>query len=412
MANILSGVSAGAHQGLANLVASKRGNRQMAREQRRYENQLTLQLGAAASEKQDREKMFAYRKTRDSAADDQWAQQIGLAKDRFAETKRSNADNFAETQRSHIANETHASESLAAQIDRDNETAERGWETLNQRTEEFDATQAFREQTAQTQQEQFDEEMQYKWDIHGELLENQDASLAAQVNRDTTMKQYYTDIVDLQRQRLDPTLSDEDKRKIEAEIKRIEAQTGLYNAQTKNAGKTTGRSSPTPTWGQSAEIAKEVAGDLVKEYTDFGHTPWTGTLPWTDPESKNARGTQPEMLNKLGTQTFLNLMRRYGGDPQLAQLQLEQVFDAMLADEDFGDHIKNDIASRHPNSTLSDREKLEDARQMFLNAWRTGLANALNPGGTAGTTNTPSVRDMQIPEKKGSGMMDMRNRVQ
>ena len=58
--------------------------------------------------------------------------------------------------------------------------------------------------------------------------------------------------------------------------------------------------------------------------------------------------------------------------------------------------------------TLSDREKLEDARQMFLNAWRTGLANALNPGGTAGTTNTPSVRDMQIPEK--GNQMDFRNR--
>ena len=252
--------------------------------------------------------------------------------------------------------------------------------------------------------------MQQKWDIHGELLENQDASLAAQVNRDETTAGYYNNIIRLREEEMNQTDSPEEKAKIQAEIERIKAQTGLYNAQTKNVGRTTGSTSPSITWGQSAEIAKEVAGDLVKEYTDFGHTPWTGTLPWDDPSAKNARGTQPEMLNKLGTQTFLNLMRRFGGDPQLAQQQLEQTFDAMLADEDFGDHIKNDIVSRHPSPTLSDREKLEDARQMFLNAWRTGLANALGTGGTGGTTNTPSVRDMPIPEKKGSGMMDMRNR--
>ena len=122
MASILSGISAGAHQGLANLVASKRGNRQMARDQRRYENQLTLQLGAAASEKQDREKMLAYRKTRDAAADDQWAEQMGLRKSELGIRE----DTLAESKRSNIAGETHASQSLAAQIERDDETANAG----------------------------------------------------------------------------------------------------------------------------------------------------------------------------------------------------------------------------------------------------------------------------------------------
>ena len=404
MASILSGISAGAHQGLANLVASKRGNRQMARDQRRYENQLTLQLGAAASEKQDREKMFAYRKTRDAAADDQWAEQMGLRKSELGIRE----DTLAESKRSNMVRETHASQSLAAQIEQHDETAQLGWETHNQRIDEFDATQAFREETAQTQQEQFDAGMQYKWDTHGELLENQDASLAAQVNRDETLKQYYNESVRIREAELNRPLTDLEKRETEADIQLKKSQAGYYDRRTAESGGGTGRTSPSIPWGQSAEIAKEVAVDLVKEYTDFGHTPWTGTLPWDDPSGKNQRGTQPEMLNKLGTQTFLNLMRRFGGDPQLAQQQLEQTFDAMLADESFGDHIKNDIISKHPSPTLSDREKLEDARRMFLTAWRTGLANALNPGGTTGTTPTPSVRDMQIPEK--SNQMDFRNR--
>ena len=112
----------------------------------------------------------------------------------------------------------------------------RGWEAHNQRIDEFDATQAFRKETAQTQQEQFDAEMRFKWDTHGELLENQDASLAAQVNRDETTAGYYNNIIRLREEEMNQTDSPEEKAKIQAEIERIKAQTGLYNAQDKKRG--------------------------------------------------------------------------------------------------------------------------------------------------------------------------------
>ena len=111
------------------------------------------------------------------------------------------------------------------------------------------------------------------------------------------------------------------------------------------------------------------------------------------------------MLNKLGTQAFLGLMRRYGGDAQLAQQHLDSIFDAMLAHEAFGADFRNDIISRHPSATFSDREKLEDARQMFLNAWRTGLAKQI--GSTTGTTQTETgIRNMKVPRSQH----DFRNR--
>lgn len=383
MANFLTGVARGTHQGLASLAASKRLERQTKRENRRYENELLFRVGQAQSAKAHREKMFAYQKTRDEVADNQWADAMGLRREAFAETKRSN---MAREEDVDLARELGAEQFEKTHA-----------ENIRQHTEDI----GLRRQGLLQDQRQFDATIAQRKQEHLDTV--QDRNLARQLTqrRDQTQADYYNDIIRLREQELNEAQTPEERAKIQAEINRIKAQTGYYEAQTRAVETGSTRSPLRPSWGQAGDIAASLADELIKEYTDFGITPWTGTLPWTDPTGKKT--TQPEMLQKLGTQTFLGLMRRFNGDAELAEQHLDSVFDAMLAHEEFGNDFRNDIISRHPSPTLSDREKLEDARLMFLDAWRQGLAKQLAP-----TTTTPTetgIRDMKVPRQH-----DFRNR--
>lgn len=399
MANILTGLSRGTHQGLAHLATSKRAERHAARENRRYENELLFRIGQAKSAKADREKLFAYQKTRDTVADQQWADSMGLRTKQFDETVRSNQ---AREEDVDLARQLSAEQFDKTHTENVRQFALGHTEDIRQ----HEADIGLRREGILEGKRQFGETMRQRKQEHLDTMMSGTLAHRLAEKRAQTNENYYSDIIRLREQELNQAQTPEERAKIQAEIDRIRAQTDYYKAQTNAVGTGGTRAPVRPSWGQAGDIAATLADELIKEYTDFGITPWTGTLPWTDPSEKNARGTQPEMLEKLGTQTFLNLMRRFNGDASLAQQHLDSVFDAMLAHEKFGDHFRNDIVSRHPSPTLSDREKIEDARQMFLSAWRSGLAKQLSPTTTGTETDTGGIRNMTVPRSQH----DFRNR--
>ena len=356
MADFLSGISVGAHKGLADLVTSKRANRQMAREQGRYENQLALQLGSAASARRDRDRTFAYQQTRDDVRDKQWAKGMGLREDELDLGQ----DRFAETKRSNKARETLASETAERQGEQFDERMQHDWELYNLRETTHEDNLAAQIRSEKESSRQSDETTEQKWDIHHENLEQEDARLAAQVNRDATTKQYYTDLIDLQRQRLNPQLSEEERRKIEVEIKRIEAQTGLYEAQTKNVGRNT-RTTPKPTWMQAGDHARTFAPEYAKRFADRGRSftwkPW-GSIMKPGPQMKlpltestpfpydEASGGQPgeptqvSVVQEMGAEVFERMWRETG-EVNLALQRMDTFYDAMLNDEEYGGTLRN-----------------------------------------------------------------------
>ena len=377
MADFLSGLSVGAHKGLADLVTSKRANRQMAREQGRYENQLALQLGSTKSAQRDRDRVFAYQATRDDVRDKQWAKGMGLREDELGLGQ----DRFTETKRSNQARETLASEAAERQGEQFDERMQHDWELYNLRETTHQDSLAAQIRSEKESSRQFDETTEQKWDIHGENLEQEDARFAAQVNRDATTKQYYTDLIDLQRQRLNPQLSEEERRKIEAEIKRIEAQTGLYEAQTENVGSTS-RTTPKPTWMQAGDHAQTFAPEFAERFANRGAAftfnpvgadvggrltrekilPFTESTPFPYDEASGGEPGQPtqvSVMQEMGGEVFERLWRETG-DVNLALQRMDTFFDAMLNDEKHGAKLRNYMQHYGPDNAE------QELRQYFL----------------------------------------------
>lgn len=394
MANFLSGVSAGAHQGLASLVSSKRADRAAKRDQRRYEGELMLRLGEAKSTRDYRNKMFAYQKSRDDKRDAEWAALHDLRIDEFEATKTHQEATLAETiaARKQQGEQFEAAEAQDAAQFEANLAQELTMhdERMTQSRDEAAAERVFRQGV----------EINRRNDA---ILDRMDRQNQQRITED-----YYKGSLRLQEQKLNQTQDPLERAKIVAEINRIKAQTRYYKAQTDNVGATAGANRGRVTFAQGNDIAVSYAAELAKEYTD---EPWWAVgalgkkMPWTDPSGKKV--TQIETLTKFGSQVFAELTRRFGGDTELASLHLPTVFDAMLADEKFGVDLRNDIVSQHTSPELTDREKIMNARQMFVNARNLPLADLLSPTNTGTPGTGTSIRDMEVPDRN---QHDFRNR--
>lgn len=440
MATLLSGISAGAHQGLASLVTSKRANRQMAREQRRYEDNMMLQLGSIKAERDYRNKMLAYRKTRDEIGDQQWAQSHGL------DVKRTEAD---------IA---YKEDSLAATIANNAALNEDRDLAREQAQNQFDATLAEnRRQFGEAQEQRRTEFLQdvrdknaalaFEKEKHLDAVKDQGLARKLQAERDETQADYYDRLLDLREQALDTTLSPEERAKIEAEIERIEAQTELYKAQTGalGSGSTGGLTFP-----QSRTVTKDYSasvGDIIfNQFTAQGKK-WTvpfaerqvneGSLagrlnwdfpgrmdnvyPWDSPKTydpNNPSGaatpdgqhtpTQRGVLQDIGGQLMPGLLKELNYDVNAAMLRLPTILTELLSDTDnperkrFMSYLMHN-QERNPQTgrLYTELEMIEKAKaeivagaQRYLNA---ELEKARNPGPAPGGQNDPMLDYENVP---------------
>ena len=413
MANLLSGISAGTHQGLASLVASKRQNRQIAREQRRYEDQMMLQLSNAQAERQYRDKVFAYQKTRDDIGDQQWADTMGIKRKQVS----LEADRVAETKRSNLVRETQAAEATRlADEDRDEQIAQT-WEQIGQRQIEHEDTLAALLRQEETEQTRHEAEMAFKTGQQDDLNAYRRGTLAAEMSQQKTMRDYYQGLIDVQRDKLNQPMSELEIEKIQAEINRLNAQKALYEAQAENVGKGDTTYKPIrPTWTQGRDLAAEVAGGYAEEFSDRGDGEFTWSFfgkdvhpgfawekVWPLFQSKSfpydeASGgkpgepTQVSEMQRLGGEAFERLWRQTG-DVQLAMQQLDELYDALLKDPNFGEKARNYMSAYGPPNAE------QELRQYFL---RGGLEAIQRLRGgtqpTAPTTGSPS-ENIQLPER-------------
>lgn len=403
MANLLSGISSAAHQGLANMVTSKRAERQMAREQRRYENELLFRLNSAASAKREREKVFAYQKTRDEIGDQQWAEAMGLRTDQFEETKRSNR-----------AREEDVDLARQLQADQFEKTHA---ENIRQHTEDISLR---REGMAQSDRH-FREGMTQRKQEHLDTLK--EGSLARQLtqNRDQATAEHYREIIRLREQELNRPLTDLEKRKIEAEIAETQARTRYYDRRPTQEGSGTGLYEPTAT--ERSNVALNTAKRITqKSYVDSKEKGfWRGLNPWDDaPWSSTDPNTHtlPDILSQLGADAYRDIIE---GIPvsatsegiTQAKFYLGQVFD-MLVDE--GSEVWNhaifeEIRDQAPGAVLSD--KLNAARREFIEEGikrymqETSIDNKFRQQTTT-PTGERTVGDLDVPGV--SRQHDFRNR--
>ena len=354
--NFLSGISAAAHKGLADIVSNKRANRRESRENRRYQDNMMIRLGEAQQAREHQDKVFAYQQTRDSVRDKQWAEQMGLQEDELQFRKDAHSDDFSfRKERAGVADE---------QYDKD----------FTFRKERADVADKQQNRAFGENQRQFDE------------------SLAEQVARNKGAAQYRQDMIDLQKrqQALASANTDVERQKIQAEIHRIKAQIEYYKAQAENVGKPTSTGKRTaPTWTQGKEIAKTRAAELAREFTDIGKwDPFTpNSYKWSSTDENEM--TQSRKLTEMGARQAEHLFERFNGDMDMVRQHLHTLFDEMLISEKFGAHMRRDILREHPDSTLSDQEKLDDARRHFVDGWMHQPAvEPVVPGGNMGDVET------------------------
>ena len=378
MADFLSGISVGAHQGLANLVQSKRANRQMARENRRYENDLLYRLGSTAAAQKDRERTFAYQKTRDTVRDQQWADQISIRGDELELSR----DRFGESKRATLARETQARTDAASAEARHDEGMQYKWAVHYEDQEQEDARLAEVIASRESAEARHDESMQAKWDMHHEDQEQEDARLSAQVNRDATTKQYYEDSIRLQEKRLNAEPSELERQKIQAEIKRLKAHTGLYEAQAADVGNTRRSTTPPASWIQTRDLATSIATEYAKQFADRGAAftfnpvgtdlggrltrekilPFTESTPLPYDEASGGEPGQPTQVSeiqRMGGEVFERLWRQTD-DIDSAFQQLDSTFDAILNDETYGGKVRNYMREYGPENAE------QELRRYFL----------------------------------------------
>lgn len=386
---LLSGISAGANQGLANLVASKRADRMAARENRRYEQELMFRIGSAEQARQEREKMFAYQKTRDAAADEQWAKSHGLQMDALSERKRANLAT------EELGRDTLASREEQAAADR------------LQRTNQFNETMKYRYDASAQAQQQFEAEQDLREQGLAESITAREQSNEIARERNQTLDNHYQAQIRIQEQKLNEPMSKLERQKIQAEIDRLKAHTELYKAQA--AGEDAAKV-PTVPLATGRNIAQELAGIYSEYYNDEGgrwHIPFTArdvgggffdknpfythkVLPWdsTDPNEP----TQKQKLQSIGGDMFDRMVQAYGGNVQAAYQHLDSTIDTMLASEEFGDAVIDRIRMRSPAEISDD---LITLRNMARDQIRRGalLKHAELIGGATTPNTTGTVDD-------------------
>lgn len=367
MANFLTGIAKGTHQGLAHLAANKRLERQNKRGQRRYENELLFRVGQAQSEKANREKMLAYQKTRDESADQKWFEGMGFEKEKFAETKRTN---MAREEDTDLARE------------------------LNQ--SQFEATQKFNTSklNIEVSQRNIERLNQNIMTREGMMQQDRQNTLANQIARDRnqTTADYYSKSLEIQEKRLNQTDSPEERAKILADIDRIKAQTKLYNAQTSAVGTTT-RTTPKPTWMQTGELSGSIAKEYARKFADRGRSftwkPWGKILkpgaqlkfPLTEstpfPYDEVTGGepgapTQVSEMQRYGGEVFNRLLRQTS-NVELALQQMDAFYDELLNDEEYGGTVRNYMRQYGPENAE------DELRQYFLKGGLDALEELRNP---------------------------------
>lgn len=350
MANVLSGIIAGTKQGITNWVASKRHNRQVARDNRRYENELMFRIGSARAAKAERDRAFAYQQTRDKQRDEQWAAEHGLAVDSFAETKRTN-----------LAHEEFRQDAHTEGIRQFNETLE------ERRQATLQANRRHQENLTQRKEE------------HLDAVEGQRLSRLLTQKRDTTLENYYNDQIRLKEAALNRPLTDIERRKLESEIAENEARARYYDRQPQSSKS---RTTPQPTWMQAGELSATTGSDLAERFADRGAAftwnpvgadlggrltkekllPFMESSPFYYDEASGAAPGQPTQVSEMkrfGAETF-NRLWRETGDVNLAMQRMEQAYDAMLLDENWGGKVRNYMRHYGPENAE------QELRQYFL----------------------------------------------
>lgn len=407
MATLLSGISAGAHQGLADLVQSKRAERAERREQRRYENELVFRLKSAASAKREREKMFAYQKTRDEIGDQQWAEAMGLRTDQFEETKRSN-----------LAREGMAEASLAETV-RSNKAREEDVdldrvESIRQHTEDI----GVRREGMLQDQRQFDATLTQRKQEHLDTLK--EGSLARQLtqSRDQTQANYYSEIIRLREQELNKAQTPEERAKILAEIEEIKARTRYYDRRPTTGASGTDLYNPTST--DATSIVEDVASRITERvYKDsegrgFSLNLWH-KVPWHQPPGSKEPALDV-LLNQHGADAYRSLLERMPTadieDTSRLRFMLAQVFDRVMQDNK---EMRGDILAGSGAPGTTDLEKLEAARKAFVDG---GIHLYLQEKNiderfkqqTTTPTGERTIGDLDVPGISPRSMHDFRNR--
>ena len=374
MANLLSGISAGMHQGLASLVSNKRADRQARREERRYENQLMMQLGESQRQKEYQDKTFAYNAARDKIRDRQWAEEMGFAQEKFAENKRATAAREEDADLARKMAGEQFNKQMEVRKDEHQATVDYRTRTLDQSKEHFETTQNYNERALA-------------------------ANIAARTGSQLEQERHNREIESLQKRRLDlienPSVSEHERKMQELEIQKIEAEIDRINAQTKAYGQRPTTKPYDPTSGEMETIVTDMAAELAKEYTDFGNLdPFAANEhPWESPD--DSQKTQPQVLKDFGQRVFYDLYQRLGSDPsQISQINfyMGAIFDAMLKDEKFGADMRSDILRKHPGAGLSDHQKLQEARRIFMDVF----------GSSTGKTTTSAGEMEGVEEQKSS----------
>ena len=426
MADFLRGISAGVERGLADLVTSKRAERTAKRDQRRYENALVLQLGQVKSERDYRNKMFAYQKSRDDKRDAEWAQKMGLERDIFEADKKYKAETLAAT----IAAEDAANE------DRDllRQQQQSQFEaTQKQDQEQFDKNlaQRIREQTDASErwrqtlletvrqgnaQLEFDKTKQ----LHTMRKDNFAAELAR--NEFAATNTYRNRLLDFEE-----AGAAQKSRLTESQIQENLARAGYYNRQGTS-------SSEGITFSQRRTVADDYASTfgkaLLEHFTDqgvkwatpfverqVGEGPIMGrigwpkidqVLPWQNPGDPNA-DTQEKRMRAIGADAFRGLVQEIG-DVQATIELMPGYFTKMIENNpELYDHFVDYLMHSPMNNPKTGQpyteiEMLGKARQAFIEGARAAPATMIQEAEDArkaGTKNDPMLdRDPSNPDRK------------
>ena len=419
-ANFLSGVSVGAHQGLANLVTSKRAERAAKRDQRRYEGELMLRLGQAKSDRDYRNKMFAYQVSRDTVRDRQWAKSHGLQVDMFESDEAHRADTLAETVRSN--KEAEADRDAARLQDQEQFDASLA-ESIRSRTDRNELTRlGILEDSRQT-----DEALRQRKQEHIDSVKDQSLARQLQSQQQQTQSDYYNDIIRLREQELKRPLTELEKRKIEAEIRLKESQADYYDRRGDGSPGTGGITFP-----QSISVTEDYSAAYGNTFLDqftsqgkkftipfiqrqvnenwfWGRLNWDipfrmdRVLPWdsADPNADTQRGR----LRSLGAEVFQGLIQQMNGDAQAAANRIPTFFNELMEDTSNPERQKfvsylmhaplKNPQTGQPYTELEMLRKAQEEMMTGADQWYQGRRSAARtPAAAPGSANDP-ILDMQ-----------------
>lgn len=343
--NFLSGISVGAHQGLANLVTSKRAARAEKRDQRRYEGELALRLGQMKSEIDYRNKMFAHRVAREKDEDAKWL-------------KKFESD---ENYRTAVLTET-ARTNKAAEEDRDLDRVQDQEQHAALLTQNLTIHNERMDMEAARIQQSADAAAADRVFKQGQEINRQNEATLDRIDRQNQQRiteNYYKDMIRVQEQRLNQEQDPLERAKIIAEINRIKAQTNYYKAQTANVG-------TSDSGGVTFPQSRSATGDFVKTFGDsflerfiggkqgkawtvpfvqrqvgegeFAgrfNLDWPGRmdipLPWENPGDPSA-DTQQKRLRSIGSEAFQGLLKEMDGDTNATLNRMPTFFAELLND--------------------------------------------------------------------------------